>query len=209
MVNIVHYAIDMKIIGHRGAAGLAPENTLRAIKTALKYGVDKIEIDARLNQSGTPVLSHDPVISRQAVSLSRAIETINRSCPLIIEIKPHENPRRIFDVIERFLSLGWLPSDFEIASFEYAILKSAKRQLPQIPLTVLEKWSGVRATSRARRLGTRSIAMNQRWLWQGFISLLSRSGFKLAAYTVNNPRQAEHWQKAGLAAIITDYPDRF
>ncbi|MCW9041465.1 MAG: glycerophosphodiester phosphodiesterase, partial [Flavobacteriales bacterium] len=35
------------ITGHRGAAGLAPENTLAAIQLAIELGVDRIEIDVQ------------------------------------------------------------------------------------------------------------------------------------------------------------------
>ena len=54
----------MKIIGHRGAAGLALENTLSSIRTALHAGVDVIEIDIRLTKDLHFVLSHDPSLRR-------------------------------------------------------------------------------------------------------------------------------------------------
>ena len=38
----------MQIIAHRGASGLAPENTLKAIRLALALGVGAIEIDVQL-----------------------------------------------------------------------------------------------------------------------------------------------------------------
>jgi glycerophosphoryl diester phosphodiesterase len=51
--------------------------------------------------------------------------------------------------------------------------------------------------------------MNQRWLWWGFIRQMTRHGYLLGAYTINNPRQAKRWQRHGLYAIVTDYPDQF
>ena len=49
----------MKIIGHRGAAGLALENTVQSIHSAIKAGVDAVEIDIRLTKDKHLVLSHD------------------------------------------------------------------------------------------------------------------------------------------------------
>jgi glycerophosphoryl diester phosphodiesterase len=49
----------MKIIGHRGAAGLALENTLQSIRSAIDAGVDAIEIDVRMTKDKHLVLSHD------------------------------------------------------------------------------------------------------------------------------------------------------
>jgi glycerophosphoryl diester phosphodiesterase len=54
----------MKIIGHRGAAGLALENTLESIRSAVASGVDAIEIDVRVTKDGHVVLSHDRSLGR-------------------------------------------------------------------------------------------------------------------------------------------------
>lgn len=51
-------AIDLQ--GHRGARGLAPENTLTAFKTALEIGVSTLETDLALTRDGVLVLSHEP-----------------------------------------------------------------------------------------------------------------------------------------------------
>lgn len=54
----------LTIIGHRGAAGLAPENTLLSIKKALDQGVDVIEIDVQRSKDSTVVVLHDKSIDR-------------------------------------------------------------------------------------------------------------------------------------------------
>jgi glycerophosphoryl diester phosphodiesterase len=51
-------AFDLQ--GHRGARGLAPENTLAAFRTALAIGVTTIETDLALTKDGVLVLAHDP-----------------------------------------------------------------------------------------------------------------------------------------------------
>lgn len=50
------------IIGHRGAAALAPANTIAAIEAGLQYDVDGIELDVRRTSDGTLVLFHDPIL---------------------------------------------------------------------------------------------------------------------------------------------------
>jgi len=47
------------VIGHRGAAGLAPENTLAAFSKALDIGVDALELDVHLSSDLVPVVYHD------------------------------------------------------------------------------------------------------------------------------------------------------
>lgn len=45
--------------GHRGARGLAPENTLTAFSTALEVGVTTLELDVGITRDGVMVVSHD------------------------------------------------------------------------------------------------------------------------------------------------------
>ena len=50
-------AFDLQ--GHRGARGLAPENTLPAFATALSIGVSTLELDLAMTSDGVLVVSHD------------------------------------------------------------------------------------------------------------------------------------------------------
>ena len=52
------------VIGHRGASGLAPENTLQSFALALEQGADALEFDVRLTADGVPVVLHDPTLGR-------------------------------------------------------------------------------------------------------------------------------------------------
>jgi glycerophosphoryl diester phosphodiesterase len=54
----------MKLIGHRGAAAHAPENTLASIRRALSAGVFGVEWDVRVARCGTPVGFHDAALER-------------------------------------------------------------------------------------------------------------------------------------------------
>jgi len=51
-------AFDLQ--GHRGARGLAPENTLAAFRTALAHGVHTLELDVHVTRDGQIVITHDP-----------------------------------------------------------------------------------------------------------------------------------------------------
>lgn len=52
------------IIGHRGAAETAPENTLVSLRQALAEGARMAEIDVRLSSDGIPILLHDDTLDR-------------------------------------------------------------------------------------------------------------------------------------------------
>lgn len=55
---------DMHIIGHRGARGEAPENTLAGFQLAIDAGVSGIELDVRVSADGHLIVLHDPKVDR-------------------------------------------------------------------------------------------------------------------------------------------------
>ncbi len=223
------------IVGHGGALGLAPENGLEGMRLAIKYGVDQIEVDLRLTADGVVVLRHDDTIldergKIQSISLmsykelkarepdlltlDAAITFVKRRARLMLEIKDHSATAATIDMVDKFLRKGWKPADFMIASFQYQPLATCKNDLPGVDLVVLDDWSGVRATYRARKLGTPYLSMNQAYLWPGFIRSIARH-YKLFCYPprytlpILRNRQPNNWGKYGLYGIITDYPDRY
>lgn len=52
-------AASFDLQGHRGARGLAPENTLAGFELALALGVDTLELDVGITRDGVPVVVHD------------------------------------------------------------------------------------------------------------------------------------------------------
>ena len=63
-------------IGHRGAAALAPENTLESIQAAIGHGVDLVEIDV-VEERGRLRLAHDASsLTRASPSLEEALELL-------------------------------------------------------------------------------------------------------------------------------------
>ncbi|MDE0717315.1 MAG: glycerophosphodiester phosphodiesterase family protein [Rhodospirillaceae bacterium] len=63
-----------RIIGHRGAALHAPENTLAGLREAARQGCRWVEIDVRLTADGRLVLMHDPTVDRTTTAAGRVRE---------------------------------------------------------------------------------------------------------------------------------------
>ena len=61
MTATASQALDIQ--GHRGARGLAPENTLPAFAKALALGVSTLELDCAITRDGVVVISHDPALN--------------------------------------------------------------------------------------------------------------------------------------------------
>jgi len=65
--NVINPLLDLAarpVIGHRGASGEAPENTLPAFELALAQGAHALELDVRVSADGVPLVLHDPALDR-------------------------------------------------------------------------------------------------------------------------------------------------
>lgn len=220
----------MKIIGHRGARGLAPENTIAGLQKALEHHVDELEFDVRVAKDGVVILHHDPYVTdpdgqRRAITehtydqlkrhkkdlatLEEVLDTLGHEVVLHVEVKRGVRIQPIVKLISKRLENSWKPEYFLLGSKSQKTLLQLHKALPGIEKVVIEPWSGVRATRRARQVGAKRLSMNKLWLWWGFIRMMSRSGWQLSAYPLNDPAKARRWARHGLAGVITDYPDRF
>lgn len=63
------------VVGHRGAAHHAPENTLGGLTAASKAGAQWVELDVRLNADGDLIIFHDDNLLRMAGVNARVIDT--------------------------------------------------------------------------------------------------------------------------------------
>ncbi len=62
-ILVAHPALALDLQGHRGARGLAPENTLSAFATALSLGVTTLELDTGITKDGVVVISHNTTLN--------------------------------------------------------------------------------------------------------------------------------------------------
>ena len=118
---------ELSIISHRGAAGLAPENTLSAIEKGIEFNADRIEVDVQQTKDSVIILMHDKTIDRttdgkgkvkdltykeilahneKVPTLDEAIKLIKGKSTLLIEIKQGGDyypgiEKRVIDLICR------------------------------------------------------------------------------------------------------------
>jgi glycerophosphoryl diester phosphodiesterase len=72
----------VEVIGHRGARGLFPENTIEGFRQALALGVHAFELDVGMTADGVVVVSHDPALN-PAITRDAAGEWLAGRTPLI------------------------------------------------------------------------------------------------------------------------------
>lgn len=218
-----------KIIGHRGAAGLALENSRASLLAAIKHGVDMIELDTRLTADDHLVVIHDPHTQRVApdhffvrnktlaelrafnmhngetfLSIDDALDIVG-SVPVIIELKETGS------VDELLLALGRHPeAQASIASFHHGELRRIRSVLPDVPIYVLEHFSPIEIIQSARRVHATGIGLNK-WLMNPLTyRLAKRFHLELYVYTVNNAFIAWFMRKLYPDIhLCTNHPERF
>lgn len=195
----------MKVIGHRGAAGLALENSRSSLLAAIQQGVDMIEFDVRLTADDHLVVIHDKRTGRVAedklrvreqsleelrqfslsngerfLTLDEALDIIG-DMPVIIELKDRHSVDELLLVLERHPEAR--PT---IASFQHSELRQVHRVLPGVPTYVLERFAPVDIVHTAHKMHTTGIGLNK-WLMNPLTYWLARRyHLKIYLYTVNN-----------------------
>lgn len=114
---------SIRNIGHRGAAGVAPENTLESIERGVAAGADAIEVDVHVSAEGTLILMHDDAVDR----------TTNGTGA--VEEMPLSDLRRL-DAGYRFSAEGGRTFPFRDAGIRVPTLDEAAEACGDLPMVV-------------------------------------------------------------------------
>lgn len=149
------------IVGHRGAAGEALENTLTAFRRGREAGVDMIELDVQLASDGVAVCFHDRSLERLAgrpeqveaspsalladvelggagesiPTLAAALDEIVEPLPINVELKRHDADRD--ELARSVLAALDGRSQVLISSFDWRLLESVRALAPEVPIAPL------------------------------------------------------------------------
>jgi len=224
-----------RIVGHRGAAATAPENTLEGFRAAAAGGIGWVEFDVRLSGDRVPVVIHDATLARTAGSKARIDQTtaadiarLSRAHPTPtlaetmallgelgvganIEIKPVRARRAVAEAVVQTLGAVGRESTARaapvlVSSFAPAILRNVRDVAADLPLGLLLSRGANDAGARARDLGCVSIHEDHRRLTPGRAADWKAAGFLVVCYTVNDPARARLLFDWGVDSVISDSP---
>ncbi len=226
----------VKIVAHRGASGLAPENTLASIKLAMQAGADCIEVDVHLSLDGCLVLLHDETLQRTTNGRGKvydftyaelakldagswfADKFAGESIPALKDVL-HLTRNKIALNIE----IKAERSDDQIAR-QLVILLEQENALDRCIVTSFDPAliSRVKHLNPDIRTGIifkkadstvfsglwEILSCKHRLVDKRFITQAGATGKEIHVWTVNSGRQMRRLCRLGVDAIITDYPDR-
>lgn len=222
------------MIGHRGAMGYVTENTLPSIQKALDMGVDMIEIDVFLIQTGELVVFHDEQVDKltdgtgsiqamtweetQALKLTgghripgllEVLELMDGAVPLNIELKGAGTAGPVMALLEEYApNPQWIREHIVISSFRWDELEKTRELMESIPIAVLTEEDPEYAIPEGQKLGAVAINPYFKGLTANHVRKIHEAGFKVYTYTVNEPEDIERMRAIGVDGIFTNFPDR-
>jgi len=223
---------DLLCIGHRGAMGHAPENTLSSIRKALELGVPCIEIDV-YNVDQHLVVFHDDRLERttnaegylyeqtfeylrtlddgegqRIPTLEEVCDEIDSKACLNIELKGPGTAAPVAALISRYVEKGWHKETFLVSSFNHRELLDVKRLDGDIKLGALIRGLPVDDAKFAQDLGAYSVHPALDFVDQRFVDDAHHRGLKVYVYTVNHPEDITRMHKLGVDGVFSSFPDR-
>ena len=219
-------------VGHRGAAALAPENTLRAFEAALASGVDAIEFDVLDRGDGPLVLGHSLAeLGREPATLDEALAFLaGRDVDLHVDLKLTTR----LDEVARALARHGVAERAVVSSFHLASLAAFARHAPQVPIgfTYPEDRYGVsrrrvfqpairlgilaarralaaRVPRMIERAGASALMLHHAVVTAAGVQRAHRAGVAVWAWTVDDPAEVARLDAAGADAVISNDPRIF
>lgn len=220
------------VVGHRGAAGHFPDNTLEGFEGAADLGADWVELDVRLSADGVPVLSHDPEteggdivaetsaddLERQGlVPFDEALTVIEEhGLGVDVEVKGlptepgYDESLAVADQTVDAITAAYLTVPFVVSSFNPGILDRVRELSSGGIDTVRILPAGGDATVLAPEIaanGDAGVAVEHEGLTDADIAAYLDEGLPVWVWTVDDPVVAQRLVDGGVEGVITDVPD--
>jgi glycerophosphoryl diester phosphodiesterase len=220
---------DMICIGHRGASGHAPENTLAAFALAIKMGCPWVELDVYA-VDGTLLVIHDDTLERttnghgrvmdtslatlrtldagggqQIPTLAEVIELVDHRAGINIELKGEHTAAPVNALLTDYLARGWQSDEFMISSFDHAELALAD---PRYHRGALFHKKVSDYFQRTQALDAHALNLSIKLVTPELVAAAHKEGLLVYVYTVNTLKDIQRMREYGVDGVFSNYPDR-
>ncbi|TRX02487.1 glycerophosphodiester phosphodiesterase [Flavobacterium gawalongense] len=221
-------------IGHRGAKGYGPENTLISFQKALDMQVDGIELDVHLSADGELMVIHDETVDRttngkgfvnklslqelkafringkhQIPTLKEVVDLVNQYCFINIELKNYDTAEKVVSLIEKYVAKkNWKYDCFLVSSFDWNALQQVAFLNDKIPIGVLTETDLELAMAFAKFIQAKSIHPHFHLLTKENTAQMQEKGLQVFPWTINESEDIQKIKTFNVNGIITDFPNR-
>jgi glycerophosphoryl diester phosphodiesterase len=217
------------VTGHRGAAGLEPENTVRSFRRACELGVDRIETDVRLTRDGHLICMHDATVDRttnstgavaeltfaelraldagedeRAPTLQEAIAAVRGQAVLQIELKGEGAVSPTLAILD---AMRMQPEEFLLTCFDASRLAEVHAQRPDLPVSLLFGQPPPDAIERACAVGASSISIQHTHLTRAWVEAAHAAGMEIRGWNPDTREEMEAALTFGIDGLGSNRPD--
>lgn len=229
MISSTHGSQIPLRIGHRGAAGHAPENTLAALERAIGLGVDLVEFDVRRSSDGALVLVHDGTVDRTTTGqgsvaslplsvlrgldagggeriplLEEALACLNGRSGAMIELKVRGIATDVYATVKAVHFQGMVI----YASFFHEELRRVRTVMPDALTLALLEGTPVHSAAFAIGANPTHVGLALNAVTPALVQALQLQGLTVFVYTVDEPDDIARMKGMGVDGIISNFPDR-
>lgn len=203
----------MRRIGHRGAKGHAPENTIASFQAAIDLGCDEIETDVWLVDGGALVISHDRPSTRIGLlTLDEALDFCRGRIAVNVELKcafSDAQASATGEAVGRRIAERREP-DVYVSSFWYAALAGARAAAPMVRRAfVFGAAPDIDALlAQARALELWALHPERHYVTPERIAAAHAAELRVNVWTVNDAAEIATLAGWGVDGIMSDYPER-
>ena len=215
-------------IGHRGAAGHAPENTLAAIQKGIALGVNFVEIDVRRTADGVLVALHDATVNRttngkgrvdrlslQEVkklntangehipTLEEVLKVVAGKAGLMLELKIKGVAQQTVDAVRE----AGFRDPVIYASFLHDELKHVRTAHPAASLMVLFSGLSRASVACAAKYGP-YVGLRHDKATRPLVDAFHRADLLVFVYTADTPSDIQHAFSLDVDGVISNFPER-
>jgi glycerophosphoryl diester phosphodiesterase len=224
----VEVVVVVKVTGHRGAAGLEPENTVKSFKRALKLGVDQVELDVHLTNDRELVVIHDASVDRttngrgyvgdftleeirrldagageRVPTLQEVINVVKGRAVLQIELKGLGVEAAVVHCVEA----NEVVDEVVVTSFRHSMVKKVKTLNPRVSTGVLFACLPIDAARLAIDAGAEAVHAHVNYIDAHLVEAAHLCGLKARAWNTDDPEQMRWLIGLGVDAIGSNRPD--
>lgn len=221
-------ARQIKVVGHRGARGLEPENTLRSFRGALELGVDVLECDVHMTRDGRVILMHDHTLDRttngsgapgdftfedireldagqgeRVPVLEELLDLVRGQVELHVELKDPTALMPVLEMVTARQARDWVL----LTSGDTALLKRLRTADPGIRVEHIFGNPPGDAVQRALAVKATRTSCRFNHLTQAFVDESHRYGLEVIAWPPNTPEELRQALEFGVDMVCTDRPD--
>jgi glycerophosphoryl diester phosphodiesterase len=216
------------VTGHRGAAGLEPENTMRSFKRALALGVDQVELDVHLTKDHELAVIHDATVDRttngsgpvqtftldeiqrldagegeRVPTLQEVIDLVKGRVVLQIELKGLAVEEAVVKKVEE----NGIVDEVVLTSFRHYMVRKVKTLNSRLSTGVLFRSLPLDASRLALDAGAEGLHPNVNYIDAHLVEDGHRYGLKVRAWNTDDSEKMRWLINLGVDAIGSNRPD--